>query len=547
MAKALLKSDRQRTAEETPANGVLTHPEGSSAGSLPALVLASTSTYRRELLARLGLPFQVAAPEVDETPLPGESPREAAIRLAHAKAEAVAARFPHAVVIGSDQTATLDGVGIVGKPGTLERARGQLRAASGRTLNFFTAVTLLRAADGWRHDACLVTEVQFRELDDAAIHAYLALEPAIDCAGSARIEGLGISLVSAVRGDDPSALIGLPLMAVCDALGEAGMLVPQSSAAVDGIGKMAALRESADTDVPSELPASSDASSGSGVRTDTAAACGRLYLVPTPIGPAETAAQVLPRNTLDAIAQLDCFVVETPKQARAVLGTLHTARPLQQLEMLTLDEHTGDDAVAELLKPLLAGRDVGLLSDAGCPAVADPGARLVDAAHAAGVEVIPLVGPSAILMALMASGLQGQRFAFAGYLPANAQERATALLALQGRSARQNETQLWIETPYRNRQIFETVLATLAPDTRLLVASELDTPRSFIGQRTIGAWRAMPAAGDAIPRAPTVFGLLSGFTNARDSREPRGPHSADGHSGRQRPRVSANSGPKRRK
>ena len=189
----------------------------------PRLVLASTSRYRRELLSRLGLPFEVEAPEVDETPLEGETPAQTAARLARAKAEAVARRHPGALVIGSDQTATLDGRLAIGKPGTHERAVAQLRAASGRTMHFHTAMSVVRAEPAFAADTTVEIRVRFRELSDAEIEAYLLAERPYDCAGSAKSEGLGIALLEAIEGDDPSALVGLPLIELCRLLRSAGL------------------------------------------------------------------------------------------------------------------------------------------------------------------------------------------------------------------------------------------------------------------------------------------------------------------------------------
>ncbi len=188
----------------------------------PTLILASTSRYRRELLARLRLPFEVRAPEVDETPLPGERPAALAQRLALAKAHAVAALFPQAVVIGSDQVADLDGEPI-GKPGTHERAVAQLRAMHGRSVVFQTAVAVVRGSTGYVGAALAPVTVRFRQLSDAEIESYLHAEQPYDCAGSAKVETLGIALVDAVESDDPTALIGLPLIRTCSLLREAGI------------------------------------------------------------------------------------------------------------------------------------------------------------------------------------------------------------------------------------------------------------------------------------------------------------------------------------
>jgi septum formation protein len=191
----------------------------------PSIVLASSSRYRRELLQRLGLPFESFAPEVDERPLPAEPPRETAIRLARAKAEAGARKFPTAWVIGSDQVADLDGRAI-GKPGTFERAQQQLRDVSGHSVLFHTALSLWNARVERRHERLITTEVAFRRLTDAEIERYLEREHALDVAGSAKSEGLGIALLSRLGGEDPTALVGLPLIALAAMLRAEGFDVP---------------------------------------------------------------------------------------------------------------------------------------------------------------------------------------------------------------------------------------------------------------------------------------------------------------------------------
>lgn len=189
------------------------------------LVLGSTSRYRRELLERLRLPFTVAAPHVDETPLPGEAPRDLALRLARAKARAVAAQHPEAVVIGSDQVADLDGESL-GKPGTHARAVAQLQRMRGRTVVFQTALAVVCQATGFEAVELAAVEVKFRALDDDAIERYLRAETPYDCAGSAKSEGLGIALLDAIVSDDPTALVGLPLIRTCRLLREAGLTLP---------------------------------------------------------------------------------------------------------------------------------------------------------------------------------------------------------------------------------------------------------------------------------------------------------------------------------
>lgn len=186
------------------------------------LILASTSRYRRELLARLRLPFDVHAPDVDETPLPGETPLALAQRLALSKANTIAARFPDAIVIGSDQVADLDGEPL-GKPGDHARATAQLRRMRGRTLVFQTAVAVVCGAIGFARSDVAPVRVVFRSLDDAAIESYLLAETPYDCAGSAKSEGLGIALLDAIDSDDPTALIGLPLIRTARMLRAAGL------------------------------------------------------------------------------------------------------------------------------------------------------------------------------------------------------------------------------------------------------------------------------------------------------------------------------------
>lgn len=186
------------------------------------LILASTSPYRRELLGRLGLSFSTANPQTDESPLPSEAPEALALRLSEAKARAVMAEHPDALIIGSDQVATVDGQ-IYGKPGNHERAVAQLKALSGKTVNFFTGLCLLNARTGQAELRGIPTLVTFRELSEREIENYLRREPAYNCAGSAKSEGLGIALLHCMQGDDPNALIGLPLIALCDMLRRQGV------------------------------------------------------------------------------------------------------------------------------------------------------------------------------------------------------------------------------------------------------------------------------------------------------------------------------------
>ena len=191
---------------------------------MPQIVLASTSKYRRELLARLGLPFEVAAPGVDEIPLPNEAPQDRARRLAEAKAREVATRFPQAIVIGSDQVAVLEGA-TLGKPGNHANALRQLKAMRAKEVVFHTALCLYNAASGQAETRVVPYSVRFRDYSDAQIEHYLQREQPYDCAGSARCEGLGIALIAEMRGGDPNALIGLPLIALTEMLAAQGVQV----------------------------------------------------------------------------------------------------------------------------------------------------------------------------------------------------------------------------------------------------------------------------------------------------------------------------------
>ena len=186
------------------------------------LVLASTSPYRRELLSRLGLPFSVASPDTDESPRPGEAAETLALRLAEAKARAVAPAYPQALIIGSDQVAIANGK-IYGKPGSHERAVAQLQELSGQSVNFYTALCLYDSRNDSRQICGVPTQVKFRSLSNSEIENYLAREPAYNCAGSAKSEGLGIALLDSLSGDDPNALVGLPLIALCAMLRQVGM------------------------------------------------------------------------------------------------------------------------------------------------------------------------------------------------------------------------------------------------------------------------------------------------------------------------------------
>ena len=231
---------------------------------------------------------------------------------------------------------------------------------------------------------------------------------------------------------------------------------------------------------------------------------GVLWLVPTPLG--GDAPQTIAASVLERVRALDHFVAEEPKTARAFLKSIGHPRPLASLTIDRLDHNTPGNAVPGLLEPLIKGHDVGLLSEAGCPALADPGSQLVMLAHEHGVKVSPLVGPSSIVLALMASGLEGQRFAFHGYLPVKEPARTRSVQAMEARSRRERETQIFIEAPYRNDALLKCLLSACAPDTRLCVASDLTLESETISTRPAKAWKEpLPV----LDRRPTVFLLLA--------------------------------------
>lgn len=233
---------------------------------------------------------------------------------------------------------------------------------------------------------------------------------------------------------------------------------------------------------------------------------GTLYLIPCTLGdtPAE---QVLPQYVIGIARRLKHFVVEHPKSARQFLSALKPEQPIQSLNFATLNEHTVAAELDDLLAPLLAGEDVGIVSEAGCPGIADPGADLVNLAHRRGIRVVPLVGPSSILLALMASGLNGQCFAFHGYLPVADAERNKMIAALESESAKRKQTQLFIETPYRNEKLFGALLTHCRPQTLLCVASDITLPSEQIQTRTVAQWKNLPPP--QLNKRPSLFLLLA--------------------------------------
>jgi len=248
---------------------------------------------------------------------------------------------------------------------------------------------------------------------------------------------------------------------------------------------------------------------------------GILYLVPNTLGSAPTdqagsLAYIIPEEVQALAARLGYFVAENAKTTRAFLKQVALAHPLalplQQIRIEELNVNTAAAALPGLLAPILAGEDGGLISEAGVPAVADPGSDLVKMAHELGIRVQPLVGPSSLLLALMASGLHGQSFAFNGYLPTDAAQRLKRIKALEERSRSERQTQLFIETPYRNGPMLEAIAAACQPGTRVCVATDLTLPTESVQTLTAGKWKSLLAEGKmpGFHRKPSVFLLLAG-------------------------------------
>ena len=232
---------------------------------------------------------------------------------------------------------------------------------------------------------------------------------------------------------------------------------------------------------------------------------GKLYLIPTPLGDNEPA-EVLPAGVIERACSLRVFVVEEIRTARRFLSKYGLRGHIAELEFHELNEHSSAADVEALGALFDRGEDVGLLSEAGLPAVADPGAELVALCHRRGVEVVPLVGPSSLMLALMASGLNGQSFAFCGYVPAKPEERRNALRALEKQSAAARRSQIIIETPYRNDSLLADMLQTFSPRTRLCIAADITLPSQFIRTDSIAGWRShVPEIG----KRPCVFIILA--------------------------------------
>lgn len=232
---------------------------------------------------------------------------------------------------------------------------------------------------------------------------------------------------------------------------------------------------------------------------------GRLVLIPTPLGENDPA-EVLPGAVLETACSIRRFVVEELRTARRVLSRYGLRGHIDELEFHVLNEHTSPQEVEAMLYLFGDGQDVGLLSEAGLPAVADPGAALVALCHRHGIRVVPLVGPSSLMLALMASGLNGQSFAFRGYIPAKTEERRSAIKGLEKQSRSLSQSQILIETPYRNDALLADLLRELAPETRLCVAADLTLPTQYIRTDTVAGWRKTPVT---VGKRPCVFILLA--------------------------------------
>ncbi len=228
---------------------------------------------------------------------------------------------------------------------------------------------------------------------------------------------------------------------------------------------------------------------------------GKLYLIPTTIGESEID-NVIPQFNSNLLNQINYFIVENVRSARRFLSKSQIKTKIDDLVFFELNKHTPPEELASFIKPVLNGESIGLISEAGCPAVADPGADIVALAHHSNIEIVPLVGPSSILLALMASGFNGQSFAFNGYLPIKAPARAAKLKKDEQRSKIEGQTQIYIEAPYRNMQLLETIVSTLNPNTRLCIAADLTLDSQYVVTRLVRKWKEVKPA---LHKRPTIF------------------------------------------
>lgn len=232
---------------------------------------------------------------------------------------------------------------------------------------------------------------------------------------------------------------------------------------------------------------------------------GILFLIPNTLGD-NAPDEVMPQKVMETAKRLRHFIVEDVRTVRRYLRRIDHTFPIDDSQFFELNQHTDRSKIEPYLKPLLEGNDMGIISEAGCPAVADPGADIVALAHRKGIRVVPLVGPSSILLAQMASGFNGQSFAFVGYLPIEAAERQKRLRKLEHRAKEENQTQLFIETPYRNMKLFDELTATLRGDTRLCIACDITLESEYIETRTIGEWKQKKPQD--LNKRPTIFGIF---------------------------------------
>lgn len=228
---------------------------------------------------------------------------------------------------------------------------------------------------------------------------------------------------------------------------------------------------------------------------------GTLYLIPVPL--AETAAnEVLPASVLHQVQRLQTFIVENSKAARRHIKMMVPEKVQADLKLFELNKHTEESELYSFIKPLIEGEDMGLLSDAGCPGVADPGAKIVALAHENGIKVVPMVGPSSILLAMMASGMNGQSFVFHGYIPIDKKDRKNFIKQMERISYEQNQAQLFIETPYRNNQLLDDLFQTLQPHTRLSIGANLTHPDELMQTKTVTQWKKNKPQ---LHKIPTIF------------------------------------------
>ncbi|MCF8158788.1 MAG: SAM-dependent methyltransferase [Burkholderiaceae bacterium] len=235
-------------------------------------------------------------------------------------------------------------------------------------------------------------------------------------------------------------------------------------------------------------------------------ALGTLYMVPVTLGD-DNLSYVIPADVMQLVQNLEYFVVENEKSARRFLGSVKTHKPVRELNFQLLNEHSVEKDLPALIAPLLAGHNVGMLSEAGCPGIADPGALLAALAHKKNIRVTPLVGPSSILLGLMASGFNGQQFTFLGYLPSDKAARVNKLKEIEKQSQCLNETQIFIETPYRNQHMLEDILASCAANTKLCIAKNVSLETEFVVSKTIAEWKKTELPD--LHKQPTVFLLLA--------------------------------------